>query len=106
MGSLTNTFKAFGKEQLTTFDYDFDIADVFGIKAIKDTYNAVKKEWSKDVQYFAEFIMVLNWKCWQHYYIDNHDYGRLYKDLYYKARDYALNHFKGEELKYLLNEID
>lgn len=106
MGSCCYRFLEACKDQKTTFDEDFDIAEAFGIGAIKGTYEEVKRQWSSNYEYFTELVLVLNWKCWDHYYAGNHDYGRLYHDLYYKARDYALTHFKGEALTYFLRETD
>lgn len=106
MGSLTKTFNDYGIEQKTTFDSDFDIADSFGIDAVKDTYNRAKKEWKSNVEYFAELVMVLNWKCWQHYYRKNNELGMLYKALYYDADAIAYDTFKGDELNYYIRMTD
>ena len=35
----------YGYEPITSFWEDFSIADKFGIKAVKDTYNRAFKEW-------------------------------------------------------------
>lgn len=56
-----------GYTQITTFFEDFSIADAFGISAVKDTYNRAFKEWKHDYKYLTELVMVLNWKCWEHY---------------------------------------
>ena len=95
-----------GYTQITTFFEDFSIADNFGIKAIKDTYNRAFKEWKHDYKYLTEFVMVLNWKCWQHHDEGNNQFSELYSDLYYKARDYALDNLKGEELTYFIRTTD
>lgn len=89
----------------TTFWMDFDIADKFGIDAIKDTYKRAFSEWKHDYQYLTELVMVLNHKCWQHY-ERNDAYSELYADLFYEADNYALDHLKGNELKYFLEITD
>lgn len=93
-----------GYKQITTFWQDFSIADVFGTKAIHDTYNRAVKEWKTNVKYFTELVMVLNWKSWQ--YANNPVLCELYANAYYKARDIALDTFKGDDLKYFLETTD
>lgn len=96
----------FGYEFKTTFWMDFSIADAFGIKAIKDTYNNAFKYWKTDYVYLTELALVTNWKCWQHYEKGNTDVSKLYSDYYYKTRDYALRHLKDDELRYYLETTD
>lgn len=95
-----------GYETFTTFWQDFSIADVFGTNAVLDTYNRAFAEWKNDYKYLTELVMVLNHKCWQHYYDGNESMSRLYSDLYYKANDYAYDNLKGEELNYYFNVTD
>ena len=56
-----------GYEMQTTFWQDFSIADKFGISAIEDTYERAFKEWKDNYIYLTELVIVVNWKCWQHY---------------------------------------
>ena len=88
-----------------TFWMDFDIADRFGVDAIKDTFNRAFKEWQVDYKMFTELVMVLNLKCWS-YYETNDTYYALYADLYYKADEWALDNLKGEQLKHYLAVTD
>lgn len=90
----------------TTFYMDFSIADGFGVDAIKDTYKRSFDDWKSDVVYFTELVMVLNWKCWEHHGKDNDVYTALYSDLYYQAREYALDNFKDEDIEYFLETTD
>ena len=53
-------------QMMTTFWSDFSIADRFGARAIKDTYERAFNEWKDNYQYLTELVMVLNWKIWQH----------------------------------------
>lgn len=94
-----------GYEQKTTFWMDFSIADRFGASAIKDTYRRAFGVWKDDTEYLTELVMVLNWKCWQ-YAKENPTYSSLYADLFYKARDWALDNLKGEDLTYFLRTTD
>lgn len=95
----------FGYEPKTTFWQDFSIADMFGIDAIKDTYNRAFKEWKNDYIYLTELIMVLNWKIYQ-YYEKNDEYARIYNDLWVCSDEYAVNHLKDEELSYYIRTTD
>ena len=90
----------------TTFYNDFAIADMFGIKAVEDTYKRAFKEWKSDYIYLTELAIVTNWRCWLHYGQGNLDLSELYSTLYYKTRHYALKHLKGEELSYYLKTTD
>ena len=89
----------------TTFWQDFTIADKFGTDAIKDTFKRAFKEWKTDYIYLTELVLVLNWKCWEHYQFNkslSNLYGRLYED----ANDYAIQNLKGKELDYYLEKVD
>ena len=81
-----------GYKPMTTFYEDFSIADAFGVSAINDTYKSA-------------FIMVLNWKIWEHY-EKNDAYAELYNDLWRKADEWALMNLRGEALKYYLRTTD
>ena len=59
-------FEMIGYEPKTTFWSDFSIADMFGADGVKDTYNRAKESWQDNIEYMAEFAMVLNHKSWQH----------------------------------------
>ena len=89
----------------TTFYSDFGIADRFGISSVRETYNRVFNEWKNNCQYWTEVVMALNARCW-FWHTRNEDMMLLYRELYYKARDWALDHFKGEELKFFWEVTD
>ena len=65
------TFREFMSENgytvQTTFWEDFTIADLFGLSAIRDTYNRAFKEWKDNCKFLTELVLVLNHKIWQHY---------------------------------------
>ena len=94
-----------GYKQFTTFFEDFGIAEHFGKSAVKDTYRSAMQSWKTNYKYLTELVMVLNWKSWEHA-NRNPQLSELYADLFYKARDYALDHLKGEELSYFLRTTD
>ncbi len=94
-----------GYAPITTYYTDFGIAERFGTKAIRDTYQNAKRNWGDNVKYFTEIVMVLNWKIWEHN-ESNREYALLYNRLWEEAENYAMNHFKGEELDYFLRTTD
>lgn len=95
-----------GYKPITTFWDDFSIADAFGTKAVKDTYNKSFKNIKSNYKYLTEFVMVLNWKLWQHYNAGHSEFATVYNDLWQKADNYAYNHLKGEELNYFIRVTD
>jgi predicted negative regulator of RcsB-dependent stress response len=95
-----------GYKQITTFFEDFSIADNYGIEAIKDTYKrgfATAK--ALGYKYLTEFVMVLNWKAWEHNESDQ-EKSELYIKLYEEADKYAIENLKGEELSYFYTTTD
>lgn len=94
-----------GYTQITTFFYDFSIAENFGLKAIEDTYIREFKEWKHDYKYLTELVMVLNWKIWQ-WYEHNDELAQKYSELWEVADMYACNNLKGEELDYFYRTTD
>lgn len=94
-----------GYETITTFWQDFTIADMFGISAIKDTYNRAFNEWKNDYKYLTELVMILNWKIFSHY-EKNREYAELYDKLWKEADAYACENLKGKELTYFFDVTD
>lgn len=94
-----------GYRPFTTFFEDFSIAEPFGLEAVKDTYNRALLEWKSDYKYLTELVLVLNWKIWEHYQ-SNEPLTELYNELWDKARTYALDTLKGEELQYFWRTTD
>lgn len=95
-----------GYETMTTFWNDFEIADRFGINAIKDTYKRAFNEWKDNYKYLTELVMVLNWKIWQHYENENEEVAKVYDELWRKADNYACENLQGEELSYFYRTTD
>ena len=94
-----------GYTQKTTFWMDFSIAEAFGEKAIKDTFNRAFEEWKGNYIYLTELVRIMNWKCWQ-WNEKNEDWSDIYLGFYEKAKNYALKHLKGEELSYYFRTTD
>jgi len=95
-----------GYETKTTFWQDFEIANVFGKKAIEDTFNRAFKEWKNDIVYLTELVLVLNWQMWMWHDLGNDDLGMLYNNLWEKADQWAMDNLKDEDLKYFLKTTD
>ena len=95
-----------GYKPKTTFYEDFSIADHFGQAAVKDTFNrGFETAIFMGYEYLTEFVMVLNWKIWEHYEA-NEALARLDNELWEKADLYAQENLKGEELSYFYRTID
>lgn len=78
--AMWNAFASeIGYEPKTTFYGDLSVAEFYGTKGIRNTYNRVMKEWIGNVEYITEFIMCLNHKIWEFY-----DEG-------YSTREFALS---------------
>lgn len=95
-----------GYAPVTTFYTDFSIADRFGASAIRDTYRR-GIDTAKFLGYkeLTEFVMVLNWKIWEHY-GTNDTFARLYNDLWMEADNFARENLQGDELMYFYRTTD
>lgn len=103
-------------ERKTTFTNDFSLAEwcvpMEGMKAIADTFRNVLKSWRDDVVFFAELILVLNLKSWEHHARGNQKWSSLYSDLYYQVRNLYFDWFDDshpkhdEAMQYYYDYID
>lgn len=103
-------------ERKTTFTSDFSMAEwcvpLEGIKAISQTLNNALKNWRDDVEFFAELIIVLNLKSWEHAARRNKGYSRMYAELFYMVKDlyfdwFDKGHKKHEEaMQYYFDYVD
>lgn len=73
---------------------------------IEDIVEEIFKTVKDDYIYLTEFIMFLNWKCWEHYDKGNEDISELYSKLFYEKQNYAYDHFNDEELSYYFQITD
>lgn len=94
-----------GYKPQTTFFKDLSIAECFSANAVKETYKDVINHWGDDIVYMTEFTMCLNHKIWQLYKVDE-PMAKLYNELWYKACNYVVKHFKGEDLAYYYEITD
>ena len=95
-----------GYKPQTTFYEDFSIADCFGIPAVRDTFNrGIKSAEFMGYKALTEFVMVLNWKIWEHY-EHNETLAGVYNDLWEKAAAHAQETLKGQELQYYYETTD
>lgn len=88
-----------GYKVRTTFYIDFSIAEKFGTKGIKSTYEESFEEWNKEYEYVTELCMVLNWKMFRWFSV-NDEFYELYRKLYTQLDQWCVNNLKGEELDY------
>jgi hypothetical protein len=77
-------------ERKTTYTSDFSIAEwcvpVEGIQAIASTLRNALTNWRDNIEFFAEIIIVLNMKAWEHSARGNHQYAEMYSELYLDAK--------------------
>lgn len=93
-----------GYKPQTTFYTDFSLAELFGTKGIRETFDLAFKEWKNNTVYITEFTMALNWKCWEH---EHHaDFGPLYLELFEKMDDWCRENLTGEDLTYYYQTTD
>lgn len=95
-----------GYKMVSTFPSDFTIADKFGEKGIRDTFNRAFNEWKSNYVYLTELVISLNWKIWEHYEKGNQEIAKVYNELWEKADNYACENLKGEELSFFYRVTD
>ena len=78
---------------------------LFGLSAIRDTYNRAFEEWNEDYKFLTELVLVLNHKIWQHY-KSRPEVAALYNDLWEQADRYAVENLKDDELSYFFEVTD
>jgi len=84
---MTTIYPELPHEDPTTWMQDFYIANMFGAKAIKDTYNTAVKEWKSDAVMMTWLCVALNHWSWIMYEHHKPELSELYADLYYKCKD-------------------
>lgn len=94
-----------GYKPITTFWIDFSIADIFGVKAIEDTYQRAFDGWKYNYKYVTELTMVLNHKIW-FWYERREDYAMTYDKLWKQSDEWCSSHLKGQELEYYYSILD
>ena len=84
----------------TTYTSDFSIAEwcvpIEGMSSIADTLKNAPNNWRDDIEFFAEIVIVLNMKAWEHSARGNQNYSRMYSELYLMAKDLYFDWFDEE----------
>jgi len=95
-----------GYKPLTTFYTEFGMAeDLGGSGSVKKFYEHAMANYVDDYKFLTEFVMVLNWKIWEHY-RTNESLARVYDSLWRKADSFAQKTLKGKELSYFYRTTD
>ena len=94
-----------GYKRCSTFAADFAIADYFGIKAVKDTFNRAFNEWKDNSHMMTEMALVLNHNIWRYYEIDP-ELARTYEECWKKADNYCIENYKGDDLDWYYQVTD
>jgi hypothetical protein len=82
-----------GTKLTYTFTHDFAIADWYGEKSVRESYNRIKKSWISDYKAFTEVAMSLNVLSWANDQLakqgieGREKYIELYSELWFKAKD-------------------
>ena len=89
----------------TTFWEEFSIADQYGSDGVREHYDLVFDQWKDNLKYLTELVLVLNWKIYQWYQVDD-TLGLTYDELWKETDEYALSTLKGDDLHYYLSTLD
>lgn len=84
-------------KRCSTFAADFAIADSFGAKAVKETFERSFGEWKHDPKMMAEMSIVLNHGIWRYHEVDPILAG-VYDECWRKADDHCVSSYKGDDL--------
>ena len=92
----------------TTFHMDFDIAEHFGMKGVKDTFKRAFKEWKKDIEFVTELGIVMNERCWFWYQHGQEKLSKYYAERWCEIKDYVYKAkcFKEEDRNYFFKMTD
>ena len=96
------------ERESTNFCRDFMIAEVYGVAAIRDTFNRAFAGWKSHYKYLTELAMTLNHRLfyWHETAGENDERTKLYSELWQRADDWGYNNLKGEELSFFLRVLD
>ena len=96
------------ERESTTFCRDFMMAEVYGVAAIRDTFNRAFAGWKSHYKYLTELAMTLNHRLfyWHETAGENDERTKLYSELWQRADDWGYNNLKGEELSFFLRVLD
>ena len=97
--------KEFNYKFETTFWEEFSIADQYGPEGVLEHYNLVFDQWKDNLMYLTELVLVLNWKIYQWYQVDD-PLGMTYDELWKRTDGFAMDTLKGEYLHKYLSVLD
>ena len=89
----------------TTFWEEFSLADNYGSEGVIEHYNLVFNQWKDYLRFLTELVLVLNWKIYQWYQVDD-TLGKTYDELWKRTDQYVLDTSKGDKLHYYLSTLD
>ena len=96
------------ERESTTFCRDFMMAEVYGVAAIRDTFNRAFAGWKHHYKYLTELAMTLNHRL--HYWFneagEEDERTKLYSELWQRADEWGYNNLKGDELSFFLRVLD
>jgi hypothetical protein len=99
----------------TTFTSDLSIAEWCESQekgAVLDTLRRCLLEWHNNIEYFAELIIAINMKSWEHHARKNKEWCAFYADLYYLVKDLFFDWFDDsnpkatDAVKYYMDYVD
>ena len=103
-------------ERKTTYTSDFSIAEwcvpVEGMGAVADTLRNALTNWRDNVEWFAEILLVVNLKSWEHAARGNNEYGKMYSELFYMVQALYFDWFDesnkkhSEAIQYYYDYVD
>lgn len=87
----------------TTFTHDFSIAEwcvpMSGMKAIAHTLRSALA-WRDNIKYFAELIIAMSMKAWEHDARGNLNYSQMYSTLYLEVKSLYFEWFDTSNAKH------
>lgn len=101
----TNTMTGYVAK--TTFWLDFSIAERFGEKAIRRTFDGFMTSFGDNYEFMTELALTTNHKLNLHF-KSNKELAKIYEKLWVEVDNYVFEHFKDNEkaLSYYLHTTD
>lgn len=94
-----------GYTMQTTFFMDFQIAEAFGVEAVKETFENAFKNWKTNYIYLTELAIVMSNNSIAHY-DTNKELSKVYTQLYYRVDQYCMDNLKNDALDFYLKTTD
>ena len=96
------------ERESTTFCRDFMMAEVYGVAAIRNTFNRAFAGWKSHYKYLTELAMTLYHRLffWHAVAGEDDERTKLYNELWQRADEWGYNNLKGNELNFFLAVLD